>query len=422
MFCGTRAKNFHDQQAVYMDLWGQACFEISDDKAKIALTYAQLQDPKKSLYLLGEVLDHPELYKAYPDLKNTAVFMNHRSEGNTQGVVVRANRIDGKVVSRHPDGYLSFYQTSTRKLDDLKSTVLHEVQHLINIRDDRHGLPSPFSRAIYGANFMGVGSDEADAIAARLLRYIPAAPMRVINDSLKNYRTFLSNPAEYDLPYPIQNSWLDDYDFYLANDFDGKPTDWVRTPGIEARYDEYARRAFIYGDTADILKKGAGVNPGRYDRFKTTAKTDYYLSEHEAVARDVEGRRKLNAQDRMHIRPYNAATWPPGKLEVVAPDIAEKPAVATVAPKALVDVQPLKQAITDQQSPLPKTTEVAKVATDAPTSVWKKLNPAKVRASLLAAGAVALLGVVSSFQDEPQTKQPTPGEAKPSALKSTLRL
>lgn len=85
--------------------------EIPDNKAK----YDDLWNVYGSNpSTLGKVLDHPELYKAYPDLKDMKVNYNPRTPG-------------------------AFYDTATDRIEigsaNSKETILHEVQHAIQERE-----------------------------------------------------------------------------------------------------------------------------------------------------------------------------------------------------------------------------------------------------------------------------------------------
>lgn len=104
-------------------------FEISDDLAKLA------DNLKPEInYKLGDILEHPDLYKAYPDLKNVDVkfvdTIGERTAGEQQGntILLNANLINNPKA---------------------KTILLHEIQH--NIQDienfARGGSPEQFTKA-----------------------------------------------------------------------------------------------------------------------------------------------------------------------------------------------------------------------------------------------------------------------------------
>ena len=105
---------------------GKPRFEIDDSRAKIA-------NPNGAT--LGEVLDHPELYKNYPDLANTPVLPenNPTLKGSFDGNTIRVNRL---------------FSDSSKK-----GTILHELQHAVQKKEkfseggDAPDLSNPFSKA-----------------------------------------------------------------------------------------------------------------------------------------------------------------------------------------------------------------------------------------------------------------------------------
>lgn len=106
---------------------GQWRFEISDDVAKFKKDFAQLGtreifDTKYQPEKLSDVLDHPALFEAYPELKNVKfakakAFMDFF--GSTQGWFDREK--DEIVV--------------TPKAQDPLSTLLHEIQHWVQAKE-----------------------------------------------------------------------------------------------------------------------------------------------------------------------------------------------------------------------------------------------------------------------------------------------
>lgn len=101
--------------------------EIPDAKAEIKPAIKNIDLPfservKNPIPTLGDILHHPELFKSYPDLKDIKVSPTHPSWGEaTKGGVSK----DGSVL------YLKVGMSEA----DSKSTLLHEIQHLIQIRE-----------------------------------------------------------------------------------------------------------------------------------------------------------------------------------------------------------------------------------------------------------------------------------------------
>lgn len=96
-------------------------FEIDDSTAEWHLDTAEPDADRlfkfgERTYRLGDILDHQELYKAYPQLKEVTVYVNPFTE------------FGGYVVGRNTDSM------SIKSLEDslsTKWTIIHEVQHLI---------------------------------------------------------------------------------------------------------------------------------------------------------------------------------------------------------------------------------------------------------------------------------------------------
>lgn len=124
---------------------GKLKWEIPDTDARLKtenLRANQFNDPAKPdthLYAisgagrtLGEILDHPELYKNYPELAQTMV--------RPVGMADSMSGLSGAVLG---DGTMLL---GGQKLSNMKSTLLHEVQHKVqNIEGfARGGMPQEF--------------------------------------------------------------------------------------------------------------------------------------------------------------------------------------------------------------------------------------------------------------------------------------
>jgi hypothetical protein len=104
---------------------GQPKFEISDDLAKVTkpnLSQADVTDGIARTNL-GSLLDHPDLYKAYPELKDYSVYMR-KPEGAAGSFSpdAQAFQIDPRVL----DPNSPFYKPETAK-----NLLLHEAQHAV---------------------------------------------------------------------------------------------------------------------------------------------------------------------------------------------------------------------------------------------------------------------------------------------------
>lgn len=114
-FSETTIKEMSGLERGADDKWRR---EFSDDKAKLDLTKFE-GDKNVGHAELGEILDHPELYKTYPEAKKIFV-----------------------TTSPHEKAMGSFYRDldaislkSGRDPEDMKSTLMHEVQHWIQHKE-----------------------------------------------------------------------------------------------------------------------------------------------------------------------------------------------------------------------------------------------------------------------------------------------
>ncbi len=97
---------------------GKWRFEIKDTEARIK----ELPDEVFGAKTLGEVLDHPEFFKAYPGAASASVVRSPKE----------AYRLDGARGSYHRNEI-----DIASELQDPRSTLLHEMQHLVQ---DKEGL------------------------------------------------------------------------------------------------------------------------------------------------------------------------------------------------------------------------------------------------------------------------------------------
>ena len=74
---------------------------------------------------LGDVLDHPKLYENYPDLKTMPVFVDTDLTGTTTSGYFNIS-----------EGYLAVAQDQLNNPKELKRTLLHEVMHKIQQKED----------------------------------------------------------------------------------------------------------------------------------------------------------------------------------------------------------------------------------------------------------------------------------------------
>lgn len=152
MFTGRKATGFDPEHAsAFTPSDGLVRNEISDHGA----TLKDMHDD--SSYKLGNVLDHPELYKQYPFLKDTKVNHIDMSSDNMHGSYDNETK------------EINVNQNSPEKLQ----TILHETQHAIQDHEGYAGVqnyPKDMSEDEYNRNPI---EKEAFATEARKI-YTPA--------------------------------------------------------------------------------------------------------------------------------------------------------------------------------------------------------------------------------------------------------
>lgn len=120
---GVSNAELFDKTGTYADRDAQLKAFLSDKDARInAGAYSDLATGTQKEVPLGQLLDHPSLYEAYPDLKNVLISRNQR---------------EGLGGSYNPQG--DYIMTNTNNPTETKSILLHEVQHAIQRREGYTG-------------------------------------------------------------------------------------------------------------------------------------------------------------------------------------------------------------------------------------------------------------------------------------------
>lgn len=115
-------KTITDQEKLRLDVLDKRIAELED-----------VADNKNNL-LLPDILDHPSLYKEYPDLKNVKIkFTSY-------------DAMFGRGSYNDADNVLSVSKNILDDKDEAKSTILHEIQHAIQQKEGfaRGGSPMQF--------------------------------------------------------------------------------------------------------------------------------------------------------------------------------------------------------------------------------------------------------------------------------------
>ena len=139
---------------------------------------------------LGDVLDHPKLYENYPDLKTMPVFVDTDLTGTaTSGYFHRG------------EGYLAVAQDQLNNPSELKRTLLHEVMHKIQQKEDFDSGTSALSdevRKIYDSK---ANAPEAKAAWAKYDQDIAKYDFEHIPKSLDLFRNVIKFSEDNNLNY-----------------------------------------------------------------------------------------------------------------------------------------------------------------------------------------------------------------------------
>jgi hypothetical protein len=116
IIAGQRAKLFPKARQKFSALWDNLMrFEIDDSKMKV-------RGVLKGAQKLGELIDHPELFKNYPELKNVPVRVSRLPIGK-----------EFKTLGQASGSGIRLFTREGKKVLDRKElgSLMHEVQHII---------------------------------------------------------------------------------------------------------------------------------------------------------------------------------------------------------------------------------------------------------------------------------------------------
>ena len=265
----------------YDDRWK---YEIDDSVAEWHLDTAK-PDPKRlfefgeRIFKLSDILDHKELYKAYPQLRDVTVWENpNAAEG-------------GYVVGKGTD---SFVMKSLANTEINKDLIIHEIQHLVqHIEGFAQGAsPNQYTYLEWGDTEYDAyekRNEVAKKLYAILRRHgvsIKASDMRAVETAFEvddgiiqdNYIT-ISNLADSN---PRTEALLDEYYKYRNILYRTTPHgQYMATAGKIEAYDTQARRrkdadyrkntrpnidrtdAIVYGSNNGVSESIAFASDGR---------------------------------------------------------------------------------------------------------------------------------------------------------------
>lgn len=217
-------------------------YEVSDENAKLTQAFSDLEESKSLAILkeqknitLDQALDHPELFKAYPELKDIKVIKQ-------AGFFDYEKRLQG---SFNPD-------TNTVNItpysQDPESTLIHEIQHWIQRKE---GFAS-------GGNEQSVIKAASTKVIEKALAKVvekKTADLESIAKEVKDLRSSLDVASRY--PNDIQqlSVLLDEKDklwnTYSKDKSDSNKEQWFRAG------DKWSR---LFGELRDKVKSDMGVS------------------------------------------------------------------------------------------------------------------------------------------------------------------
>ena len=116
---------------------------------------------------LGEVLDYPEMYEAYPDLANIPVA---RGDRGSEAAYSPPGNIGGERIMLNPEKYKEIFEgrrITPETSEDAVRALLHEMQHAIQQREGMSRGTAPMSWKKAG-KFMGQLQEELDSIDSEM--------------------------------------------------------------------------------------------------------------------------------------------------------------------------------------------------------------------------------------------------------------
>lgn len=259
-------------EALYEKLTG----EFGGDFEKWALTLETTKEATKSIpnyTTLGELVDAPELFAAYPDLADVGVTFQNLERGQNGGYNRRFDSIElSRDLKNRPEALLN--------------SLIHEVQHAIQ---QREGF-TPGANLKYWNRKLEEGYDGRDAETRR-----EGARLREQYEQMKaNDPEFMRSMEELNAMAPTVPRGKVDMDTWEQVEPD--PPEWVRFDERRDQLEEkYGDRVWDYFSLRDSIDRNArdGRLPG--DLYRDTAG--------EIEARDAAARRGLTAEERRGRKP-----------------------------------------------------------------------------------------------------------------------
>ncbi len=256
---GKNADLIWEKTGFFRDLDGQWKFEISPEKTRLNYEFDEML---KEGTTLGEVFNHPKLYKAYPEFKDIKVSSTMPDPTGMEGLNPRGVWFDD---------YNTIYLKPGLTAEEARSVVLHEIQHVIQKKEGfaEGGNANMFkSQAVADAEQLWEKTAMNEFMKLRDAGYDPDLVFNASNAANKLYRGKRLTPEESDAA-----AWA--RDMGLAEKFDNiahggylldkaqmqRDLDYLSLMGeVEARniqtrmdYSDYTRRAVPPWRSMDVV-------------------------------------------------------------------------------------------------------------------------------------------------------------------------
>ena len=259
-------------------LYAKLSEELGDDFDKWALTLETVKEAKKGMpdYItLGDLLDAPELFEAYPDMAELIVTFQALENGQKGGYSRKSDSIElSRDLKRSPELLLD--------------TLIHEAQHAIQ---NREGFASGANPSYWNRRLEN-GYDGRTAAAKREMQGLKEQYDRIV----KNDPQFASKMKALEAMTPTVPRGKVNWD--TLEKIEPDPPEWVRfdkrRSELEKQYG--ADRVMSWISLQDKISRNARVGERGPARL-------YHDTAGEIEARDASSRRGLTMEERRSRKP-----------------------------------------------------------------------------------------------------------------------
>lgn len=273
---GTDNETIRQETGWYRGMDGQWRFEIDDSKIKLRYeaTAENGRETIPNYTTLGNLIDAPELFAAYPDMRNMDVVFQDLNDGAYGAYNRQFDSID-----------LSRKLKSSQY--DLLDTLTHEIQHAVQNREGftRGTNPTYWNRQLEnGFDSRTTSQKKRSAQLAEKYNQLKSADPQLMK-------------AVEELEAMTPTVPRGEVDWDTLEQLTPDPPEWERYDAKrEGILEKYGDRAYEYMDTVSQARSIQGEG-GR------TPPQLYYATAGEIEARDTTSRRQMSAEERKNTPP-----------------------------------------------------------------------------------------------------------------------